>query len=147
MGSYLTTEKIRLVLGTWAGSGGWPPMVSRFPCCVLSYFSLVFVMEHNWQIQVIRVSWVGKSTTLALARPHWSISRQRRIIGRESENCSLSEARRSGDLTCLLRSLTRFPDLRHGIKLSKKRETTRSTINNQHRMKCEKLSLHGEYFI
>ena len=42
---------------------------------------------------------------LALARPHWSISRQRRIIGRESENCSLSEARRSGDLNCLLRSL------------------------------------------
>ena len=81
---------------------------------------------------------------LALARPHWSISRQRRIIGRESENCSLSEARRSGDLTCLLRSLTRFPDLRHGIKLSKKTETTRSTINNQHQMKCEKLLFHGE---
>ena len=35
---------------------------SRFPCCVLSNFSLVFVMEHNWQIQVIRVSWVGQST-------------------------------------------------------------------------------------
>ena len=37
---------------------------SRFPCCVLSYFSLVFVMEHksNWKIQVIRVSWVGQST-------------------------------------------------------------------------------------
>ena len=28
---------------------------SRFPCwCVLSYFSLVFVMEHNWQIQVVK---------------------------------------------------------------------------------------------
>ena len=27
----------------------------RFPCwCVLSYFSLVFVMEHNWQIQVVK---------------------------------------------------------------------------------------------
>ena len=36
--------------------------ISRFPCCVLSYFSLVFVMEHNWQIQVIRVSWVEQST-------------------------------------------------------------------------------------
>ena len=35
---------------------------SRFPCCVLSYFSLVFVMEHNWQIQVKRVNWVGQST-------------------------------------------------------------------------------------
>ena len=32
---------------------GTPPP-SRFPCCVLSYFSLVFVMEHNWQIQVIK---------------------------------------------------------------------------------------------
>ena len=40
--------------------GGVPS--SRFPCCVLSYFSLVFVMEHNWQNQVIRVSWVGQST-------------------------------------------------------------------------------------
>ena len=46
--------------------GGVPS--SRFPCCVLSYFSLVFVMEHNWQIQVIRVSWVGQSTRLYLAR-------------------------------------------------------------------------------
>ena len=27
-----------------SGKGGYPP--SRFPCCVLSYFSLVFVMEH-----------------------------------------------------------------------------------------------------
>ena len=36
---------------------------SRFPCCVLSYFSLAFFMEHNWQIQVIRVSWVGQSTS------------------------------------------------------------------------------------
>ena len=32
--------------------------LSRFPCCVLSYFSLVFVME---QIQVTRVSSVGQS--------------------------------------------------------------------------------------
>ena len=23
-----------------------------FPCCVLSYFSLIFVMEHSWQIQI-----------------------------------------------------------------------------------------------
>ena len=44
---------------TVRAEGADPP--SRFPCCVLSYFSLVFVMEH-WQIQVIRVSWVGQST-------------------------------------------------------------------------------------
>ena len=38
---------------------------SRFPCCVLSYFSLVFVVEHSRQIQVTRVSWVlGQSTML-----------------------------------------------------------------------------------
>ena len=36
---------------------------SRFPCCVLSYFSLVFVVEQTWQIQVTRVSWVGQSTS------------------------------------------------------------------------------------
>ena len=41
-----------------------PHAASRFPCCVLSYFSLVFVMEHNWQIQVTRVSWVGQSTIM-----------------------------------------------------------------------------------
>ena len=47
-------------------AGGW--FTSRFPCCVLSYFSLVFVMEHNWQIQVIRVSWVGQSTSSRTSR-------------------------------------------------------------------------------
>ena len=32
---------------------GTPPP-SRFPCCVLSYFSLVFVMEHSrrWQLHI-----------------------------------------------------------------------------------------------
>ena len=25
--------------------------VAEFPCCVLSYFSLVFVMDHNCQIE------------------------------------------------------------------------------------------------
>ena len=38
---------------------------SRFPCCVLSYFSVVFVVEHNWQIQITRVSWVGQSTSFS----------------------------------------------------------------------------------
>ena len=47
---------LRKKLGLWIMI-----MESRFPCCVLSYFSLVFVMKH-WQIQVIRVSWVGQST-------------------------------------------------------------------------------------
>ena len=39
--------------------------LSIFPCCVLSYFSLVFVMEYNWQIQITRVSWVGQSNSYA----------------------------------------------------------------------------------
>ena len=39
-----------------------PP--SRFPCCVLSYFSLVFVMEHNSPIQVIRVSFLDALASL-----------------------------------------------------------------------------------
>ena len=50
---------------------GTPPP-SRFPCCVLSYFSLVFVMEHNWQIQVKRVSWVGQSTRGCIPSQNWS---------------------------------------------------------------------------
>ena len=34
--------------------GEGPMRVIRFPCCVLSYFSLVFVMEHSrrWQLHI-----------------------------------------------------------------------------------------------
>ena len=37
---------------------------SRFSCCVLLYFSLVFVIEHNWQS-----CWVEYSNQLLEARP------------------------------------------------------------------------------
>ena len=44
-----------------------PAPPRRFPCCIHSYFSLVFV---NWQIRVTRVIWVGllKNVTKTLER-------------------------------------------------------------------------------
>ena len=60
--------------GTDANRGSWEKkqprlllelrvlLLSRFPCCVLSYFSLVFVVKQI-QIQVTKDSWVGQSTS------------------------------------------------------------------------------------
>ena len=54
-GCQAKTKRPQPYLFFWGGG-------SRFHCYVLSYFSLLFVMEHNWQIHVTRVSWVGQST-------------------------------------------------------------------------------------